>query len=79
MVEANQIIPGDGKQVLTKYRGRKPTYTRDAVAQARAMLADGIGATRIAEATGLTRQIVYRLDEAEAASNEADYVQYDPL
>ena len=46
-----------------KYRGRKPSFTRDQLATMRDMLAQGAGASAIAKATGLTRPTVQRLRE----------------
>lgn len=55
----------------TKYRGRKPSYTRGQLDTIRDLLAQGAGASAIAKATGLTRPTVQRLRgdmvEAEAA------------
>ncbi|ACL61226.1 recombinase family protein [Methylobacterium nodulans] len=50
------------------YRGRKPSYSRDQLDIVRSMLAQGVGASTIARATGLSRQTIYRIykDPAEA-------------
>ena len=50
------------------YKGRRPSYTREHVGQVDAMLAAGSSVTAVAEATGLTRQTIYRIrdDRAEA-------------
>lgn len=45
----------------TKYRGRKPSFTREQLGTLRNMLSQGAGASSIAQATGLTRQTVQRL------------------
>lgn len=45
----------------SKYRGRKPSYTRDQLDLMRDMLAQGAGASAIAKATGMTRPTVQRL------------------
>ena len=54
-----------------KYRGRKPTFTADTLAQVRDMLGQGANPSTISKATGLSRQTVYRIKdhptEAEAA------------
>lgn len=51
-----------------KYRGRKPSYTREQLDTLRDMLAQGAGASAIAKATGLTRPTVQRLrDDLEGA------------
>jgi len=57
------------KANATKYRGRKPSFTRDQMEAVRAMLAAGTsGTTAIAKATGLSRQTVLRIaaDPAKA-------------
>lgn len=46
-----------------KYRGRKPSYTRDQLTLMQDMLSQGAGASAIAQATGLTRPTVQRLRE----------------
>jgi DNA invertase Pin-like site-specific DNA recombinase len=55
----------------TKYRGRKPSFTREQLTIVQDMLAAGAGTTAIATASGLTRQSVIRIREdrtkAEAA------------
>lgn len=54
-----------------KYRGKKPSYSREVYQQVVDMLAFGSGASEISKATGLTRQTVIRIrkdqGEAEAA------------
>jgi putative DNA-invertase from lambdoid prophage Rac len=56
------------------YLGRKPTYTRDQLAQVRDMLGQHAIAA-IAEETGLTRQTVYRI-QADPAGAEAALVAW---
>ncbi|MEA1834073.1 recombinase family protein [Methylobacterium durans] len=55
----------------TAYRGRKPSYSRDQFKIVRDQLSQGVAVAAIAKATGLTRQVVYRISadpaEAEAA------------
>ena len=54
-----------------KYRGRKPSFTADTLAQVRDMLGQGANPSAISKATGLSRQTVYRIKdnpvEAEAS------------
>ena len=54
-----------------KYRGRKPSYTREQYDAVRDMLSQSKGASDIAKLTNLTRQTVLRIrnnpDHAEAA------------
>lgn len=45
----------------SKYRGRKPSYSREQLDMMQDMLAQGAGASAIAKATGLTRPTVQRL------------------
>jgi len=53
------------------YRGRKPSFTRAQMGTVQDMLAKGAGVSAIAQATGLSRQSIYRMKddpaEAEAA------------
>lgn len=46
-----------------KYRGRKPSFTREQLTIVQDMLAAGAGTTAIATASGLTRQTVIRIRE----------------
>ncbi len=54
-----------------KYRGRKPSYTREQLTTASNMLGQSAGIGEIAKTTGLSRQTVYRIKDdpvtAEAA------------
>lgn len=63
-IEANK---GDVK----KYRGKKPSYSRDAFRRVVDMLTIGNGASEIAKATGLTRQTVLRIKKDQAAGEAA--------
>ncbi len=56
---------GDGA-----YKGRKPSFTRQQYERVRDMLAQEIGTSAIANATGLTRQTIYRI-KSEPAWAEA--------
>jgi putative DNA-invertase from lambdoid prophage Rac len=44
-----------------KYRGKKPSFDRKAIAAVRDMLAQGAGASAISKVTGLSRQAVLRI------------------
>jgi DNA invertase Pin-like site-specific DNA recombinase len=59
------------KEGETKYRGRKPSYTRSQLEAVRDMVGRSAGVGEIAKATGLSRQAVYRIKDdpvgAEAA------------
>lgn len=58
-----------------KYRGRKPSFTREQLTTMRDMLAQGAGASAIAKATGLTRPTVQRLRD-DMAGAEAVLVKW---
>jgi putative DNA-invertase from lambdoid prophage Rac len=49
-----------------KYRGRQPSYTRRDLATVDGMLAAGATVTAVAEATGLSRQAIYRIRDTRA-------------
>jgi putative DNA-invertase from lambdoid prophage Rac len=53
-----------------RYRGRKPSYTREQLAAVRNMLAQPSPIAQVAEATGLSRQTIYRI-KADPAGSEA--------
>ena len=57
---------GDGR-----YKGRKPSYTRDQFEAVRDMLTQDIRIGAIAKDTGLTRQTVYRIKEEPVAAEAA--------
>lgn len=59
-----------------KYRGRKPSYTREQLDQMRDLLAQGAGASAIARATGLTRPTVQRL-RSDMAGAEAVLARWE--
>lgn len=59
-----------------RYRGRKPTFTRDQFALVRDMLHQGAGVGPIAKATGLTRQTIYRIRDDQAGQEAALAVWY---
>ena len=59
-----------------KYRGRKPSFTRDQLDAMRDMLAAGAGASAIAKATGLTRPTVQRLRD-DMAGAEAVLLKWE--
>jgi len=66
-----EAAKGDG----TKYRGKKPSFDREALTIVQEMAATGAGTTQIANATKLTRQTVLRIKgDPEAA--EASLVRW---
>lgn len=54
------------KDVQDKYRGRKPTFTRDDYLDVQAMLCRGDGPSAISKATGLQRQTIIRMRDYPA-------------
>jgi DNA invertase Pin-like site-specific DNA recombinase len=44
-----------------RYRGRKPSYSREQLVTVVDMIGQGAGVGNVASATGLTRQTVYRI------------------
>ena len=52
----------------TKYRGRKPTFTRHEFALVRELLSQGIAISSIAKTTGLKRQSIYRIQAKPRAA-----------
>jgi DNA invertase Pin-like site-specific DNA recombinase len=56
---------------VTKYRGRKPSFTRRQFQTVRDMLAQQTGVSAIAKATGLSRQTVYRIEHDPAGQEAA--------
>lgn len=54
-----------------KYRGKKPSYDKEALERVRAMLAGGASTSAIARATGLTRQTVLRIKGDPVAAEAA--------
>jgi putative DNA-invertase from lambdoid prophage Rac len=57
---------GDGR-----YKGRKPSYTRNQYVAAREMLSQEAGICAVAKNTGLTRQTIYRIKEKPLAAEAA--------
>ncbi len=51
------------KQKEDKYRGRKPTYSREQFMQVQDMLASSATISNIAKEIGLTRQTIYRIKD----------------
>jgi putative DNA-invertase from lambdoid prophage Rac len=69
--EAQKAGIAAAKNDATRYRGKKPSYDREAFEVVRDRLVLGEGASAIAKATGLTRQTVLRIrdkpNDAEGA------------
>lgn len=53
------------------YKGRKPSYTREQYATVADLLGKSASVSEIAQASGLTRQTVYRIKEDPAAAEKA--------
>nr|WP_320144343.1 recombinase family protein [uncultured Cohaesibacter sp.] len=51
------------KQKEDKYRGRKPTYSREQFTRVQDMLASSATISNISKETGLTRQTIYRIKD----------------
>jgi len=54
-----------------RYKGRKPSYSRQQYDAIRNLLAQDAGISTIAKNTGLTRQTIYRIKEAPVAAEAA--------
>lgn len=54
-----------------KYRGRKPSFTSEQFAAVRDMLGKDMGVSEIGQATGLSRQTVYRIKDDPAGQAKA--------
>jgi len=73
-IEAAQrdgIALAKAKEGETKYRGRKPSYTRSQFTTVQDMIAQSAGIGQIAKATGLSRQAIYRIKDVPAAAEAA--------
>ena len=55
----------------TKYKGRKPTFSREQFTRVAEMLAHGAGVSDVSKHTGLTRQTVYRIKDDPAGQAKA--------
>lgn len=56
-----------------RYKGRKPSFSREQLRQVQEMLANGESISHVASVTGLSRQAVYRIsDDPVAASASLD-------
>lgn len=55
----------------TKYKGRKPTFSREQFTRVSEMLAQGAGVSDVSRHTGLTRQTVYRIKDDPAGQAKA--------
>ncbi|WP_268987204.1 helix-turn-helix domain-containing protein [Thalassobius litoralis] len=54
-----------------KYRGKKPSYDREALGVVVDMLGQGAGTSEIAKVTGLTRQTVLRIRKDPVSAQAA--------
>lgn len=55
----------------TKYKGRKPTFSREQFTRVAEMLSQGAGVSDVSKHTGLTRQTVYRIKDDPAGQAKA--------
>jgi DNA invertase Pin-like site-specific DNA recombinase len=69
--EAQRAGIAHAKANGSRYRGRKPSYSRAQLDATRTMLAQGAGITTIARATKLSRQTIYRIQSDPAAAETA--------
>jgi putative DNA-invertase from lambdoid prophage Rac len=69
--EAQKAGIEHAKTIEGAYRGRKPSFTRDAFETVRDLLAAGRGVSDISAETGLTRQTVYRIKGDIAGAEKA--------
>ncbi len=69
--EAQKAGIEHAKAKADRYKGRKPTYSRNEYSTVRDMLVQGAGTSAIAKATGLTRQTVLRIKADPAAAEKA--------
>jgi putative DNA-invertase from lambdoid prophage Rac len=69
--EAQRAGIAHSKQDPSKYRGRKPSYTRQQMTTVIDLDGQGAGISAIAKATGLSRQTVYRIKTDPAAAESA--------
>lgn len=69
--EAQKAGIEDAKSDPRSYRGRKPSYDREAFDTVVAMLGAGAGASAIAKVTGLTRQAVHRIRDNRSRAEKA--------
>lgn len=69
--EAQRAGIDHAKNRADAYRGRKPSYTRAQLDDVLAMLDRGEAVSAIAQATGLSRQAIYRIKEDRAEAEAA--------
>ncbi|EAQ47718.1 recombinase [Roseobacter sp. MED193] len=69
--EAQKAGIAAAREDSTKYRGKKPSYTRETLGIVVDMLGQGAGTTEISKATGLTRQTVLRIRQNPVAADIA--------
>nr|WP_321442569.1 recombinase family protein [uncultured Cohaesibacter sp.] len=69
--EAQKAGIAAAQQKPGKYKGRKPSYSRDQMAQVTAMLSNSDTIAAIARATSLTRPTIYRIKDEPQACEKA--------
>lgn len=69
--EAQKAGIAHAKASDAKYRGRKPSFSRDEMRTVVDLLGQGHGISEIADRTGLSRQTVYRIKDDPAACEKA--------
>lgn len=66
--EAQRAGIDHAKADVDRYRGRKPSFSREQLVVVRDMLSQAAGVSTVAKATGLTRQAIYRIEADPAAA-----------
>jgi DNA invertase Pin-like site-specific DNA recombinase len=69
--EAQKAGIAAARQDKVKYRGKKPSYDREALGVVVDMLGQGAGTSEIAKVTGLTRQTVLRIRKDPVSAQAA--------
>jgi putative DNA-invertase from lambdoid prophage Rac len=70
-VQRGGIALAKAKDGETKYRGRKPSFTRAQFIPVRDMIAQSAGVGQIAKITGISRQTIYRIKDDSVAAGAA--------
>jgi putative DNA-invertase from lambdoid prophage Rac len=69
--EAQRAGIAAAREKIETYRGRKPSYNRKKLEEVRGMVGQGLGASAIAKASGLSRAAVRRIIDAPAEAELA--------
>ncbi len=69
--EAQRAGIAAARQDVTKYLGRRPSFSRDLLEEAKTLISNGLGDSEIAKRIGLSRQTVRRIRTNPAGSESA--------